>query len=361
MTPRQFAAIATVAALSLIAAIAVYSLRAPWTGEALGTGKLFPALASEAASIDRIVVTQGGKPLTIERDGEVWRVTSQDGYPAMNEKVRALLLALTDAKLLEPKTRVADRYGLLEVDDPASKSSNARLITLEDAAGRTLGEIIAGKQRTGAAPAAGQGTGGTYVRRPGDEQSWLASTAIPGGSALKDWANPRVFETQTERIKDLTVEVRGEPPYTLKRNDDGSHALAAIPSGKKVKYVNMIDNIVEAASFLDFERVRKQPATPETEAGTVRFETDGGLKIALHVRRGEDGGTWIAIDPSGEGDAKKAADDIRARTDGWEFEVLPSKVDTMLKKEADLLEDIEASAGGAPHPGPGAPFAIPTP
>jgi hypothetical protein len=359
MTPKQFAALATVAALSLIAAVAVHSLRAPWTGESLGTGKLFPALASEAASVSRIVVTQGGKPLTIERDGEVWRVASQDGYPAMNEKVRALLLSLTDAKLLEPKTRVPDRYALLEVDDPAGKSSNARLITLEDAGGRTLGEIIAGKQRA-ATPAAGQGTGGTYVRKPGDEQSWLASTAISGGSALKDWANPRVFETQTERIKSLTVEIRGEPPYTLKRNDDGSHALAAIPAGKKVKYVNMIDNIIEAASFLDFERVRKRPATSGPEAGVVRFETDGGLAVALHVRRDKDG-TWVTVDPSGEGDAKKAADDIRARTDGWEFEVLPSKAETMLKKEADLIEDIEASAGGTPHPGAGAPFAVPAP
>ncbi len=352
MTPKQFAALATVAALSLIAAIAVHSFRTPWAGAPPGSGKLFPALASEAASVDRIVITQGGKPLVIERDGEMWRVASEHGYPAMNEKVRALLLALADARLLEPKTRIADRYALLEVDDPG-KSSNARLITLEDAAGHTLGEIIAGKQQTGAAPAGDHGTGGTYVRRPGDAQSWLASTTISGGSALKDWANPRVFETQTERIKDLTVEVRGEPPYKLKRNDDGSHALAAVPAGKKIKYVNMIDNIVEAASFLDFERVRERPAAPGPEAGSVRFETDGGLAIALHVRRGEDG-TWMTVDPSGEGSAKQAADDIRARTAGWEFEVLPSKADTMLKKEADLLEDIAAPESAAPRPGPGA-------
>jgi hypothetical protein len=358
MTPKQFAALATVAALSLIVAIAVYSARMPWTGETVGAGKLFPSLASDAAKVERVVIEQGGKSLALEKSQDQWLVKSQDGYPASTEKVRALLLALSEATLLEPKTRVSTRYAILEVDDPAGKTSTARLIRLEDAGGNTLAEIIAGKQHAGAL-SAGQGAGGTYVRRPTEEQSWLASTSIVGGSALKDWANPRVFETQTERIKELTVEVQGEPPYKIKRNDGGSHELETVPAGKKIKYVNMVDNIIEAASFLDFERVRKVAAAPSGESGTVRFETDGGLKIALTVRRDKDG-TWIAVDPSGDGDAKKAADDIRARASGWEFEVLPSKADTMLKKEADLLEDVETSES-APNPATGAPPALPTP
>jgi hypothetical protein len=359
MTPKQFAALATVAALSLIAALTVYSIRTPWTGETAGTGKLFPSLASDAGDVERIVIEQGGTPLAIERSGDQWLVKSQGGYPASADKVRALLRALADATLLEPKTRVAARHALLEVDDPAKKNSSARLIRLEDRSGNTLAEIVAGKQRTGAGPS-GESTGGTYVRRPSEEQSWLASTSILGGAALKDWANPRVFETQTEQIKELTVEVKGEPPYKVKRNAGGSHELEAIPEGKKIKYVNMVDNIIEAASFLDFERVRKATGASDGEAGTVRFETDSGLEIALTVRKDKDG-TWITVDPSGEGDAKKAADDIRARASGWEFEVLPSKADTMLKKHADLLEDVETSESTSPAAPPGAPPPLPTP
>jgi len=359
MTPKQFAALATVAALSLIVAVAVYSARVPWTGDTAGAGKLFPGLASQANGIDRIGIEQGGKSLALERTGDRWLVKSQDGYPASPEKIRALLLALTDATLIEPKTRITGRYALLDVDDPAQKTSNARLIRLEDRSGNILAEIIAGKPRTGADPTTGHGGGGTYVRRPGDEQSWLASTTIAGGAALKDWVNQRVFETQTEKIKELTVEVKGEPPYKVKRAADGSHALENIPDGKKIKYVNMVDNIIEAASFLDFERVRKAVSTQEGAAGTVSFETDGGLKIALNVRRDKDG-TWITVEPSGEGDAKKAADDIRARTDGWEFEVLPSKADTMLKKQADLLEDI-ATSETVPPAGSAPPAQFPTP
>lgn len=376
MTPKEFAALAATATVSLIAAIAVYAARAPGTGEAAASGKLLPNLESDAGKVARIRVTQGGKPLTIARNGDLWLVESQDGYPASSEKVRTLVTALADAKLLEPKTKVPARYALLEVDDPAGPNSNARLIQLEDASGNPLAEVIAGKQRPAPADAAAsvaKNRQATYVRRPGDDQSWLASTSIGGGGALKDWTDARVLETPGGKVKELTVTVAGEAPYKIKRNADGNHELDAIPAGKKIKYVNMIDNIVEAASFVDFERVRKAPGTPGGEAGSVSFETDDGLKVTLKVRRDKDT-VWLSIEPSGEGEAKKAADEIKARTAAWEFAVLPSKADTMLKKEADLLEDIASAEssesttpGGLPGmppgmPGiPGMPPALPTP
>lgn len=361
MTPKQFAALATVAALSLTAAIGVYTARAPSIGDTTAAGKLFPSLAADADKVERVVVTQGGQSLAIEKSSDQWLAKSQDGYPASSEKVRALLAALADATLLEPKTKIPDRYAALEVDDPAGKTSSARLIKLENASGQSLGEIIAGKQRpTHTAELGGKGGNGTYVRRPSEDRSWFASTSINGGAALKDWVITRVFETQTEKIKQLTVEVEGEAPYAIKRNADASHALEAIPAGKKLKYVNLIDNIIEAASFVDFERVRKATGSEGGNAGTIRFETDNGLAIALNVRRDKNA-VWVTIDPSGEGDAKKAADDIKARVDGWEFEILPSKADTMLKKQADLLEDIAAANSEPAVPGAGAPPAPPMP
>lgn len=331
MTPRQFAALAATALASVIVAMLVYSARTNWGVADTGGGKLMPNLGADAGKVARIAVTQGGETVTIDKSGDRWTVTSQDGYPASTEKVRALLLALEDAKLAEPKTRLPARYSLLQVDDPASKTSSARLIRLEDESGGVIGEVIAGKDRM-------TGTAATYVRRPGDEQSWLASTRISGGTALKDWTTARVFETETEKVSLVTVEVEGEQPYEVKRVEGGAHELAVIPPGKKLKYVNLIDNIVEAASFVDFERVRKATGVPGGAAGKITLDIDKGLKVTLKVRRDKDA-TWTTIEASGDGDAKKEADEINGRTAGWEFEILPSKADTMLKKNADLLED----------------------
>lgn len=341
MTPKTFATLAATAVASLAVALLVHASQAPSTGETVSSGKALPDLQANAPRVERIAVTQGGTPLIIERVEDRWLITSQGGYPANAEKVRNLITALSDATLMEPKTKSPARYALLEVGDPAEANSNARLIKLEDSSGKTIAEIIAGKKRAGggAAAATGQRQTATYVRRPNEEQSWLASTDIAGGANLKDWANARVFELPTEKIKDLTVSVTGESPYTIKRAADGSHELQDIPQGKRIKYVNMIDNILEAASFLDLTKVRKASATPTGDAGTVSFETDDGLKLSLKVRREKDG-VWVTVEPSGDGPAKTAADEIRTRTAGWEFEAIPSKADTMLKKKADLIEDI---------------------
>jgi hypothetical protein len=337
MTPKQFAVLAATAAVSLLAAIVVYGARGTWTAETANAGRLFPSLKVDAGKIARVEIIQGDKTLTVEKSGDQWLLKSRDGYPAAADKVRALLVALIEADLLEPKTQRPDRFAVLEVDDPTAKTSNARLFKLEDASGAPLAEIIAGKRRLGQEgnPAAGEGT---YVRRPGENQSWLASTTITGGASLRDWAAARVFETEGAKVSRVTVEVQGEQPYEIKRTADGGHELEAIPAGKKIKYVNMIDNIVEAAAFLDLESVRKAVETPGGEAGSVSFQTDDGLKIVFKIRR-EKEGAWATIQATGEGAAKKIADEIEARAKGWEFAIMPSKVETMLKKRDDLLED----------------------
>lgn len=339
MTPRAFAVLATVAAVSLLAAVAIYSARVPWTAPAGNAAPLIADFGALAPKVARIEILGGGKTLTLEKAGEGWQVASQGGYPASPEKIRGLILALSEARLVEPKTRNPDRLGLLDVDEPTAKHSNARLIKLEDQGGTVLAEVIAGKPRAGQAGAApGSSSAGTYVRKPGDPQSWLASATISGSASLRDWVEPRVFETDTERVTRLTVEVAGNPPYEIKRNDDKTHTLADIPAGKKIKYVNMVDNIIEAASFMEFDGIRKATGAQGGDAGTVSFETDNGLKITIKVRR-ENDKTWATVEAAGDGGAKEAADAITRRAKGWEFEISPNKVSTMLKKKDDLLED----------------------
>jgi hypothetical protein len=348
MKPRLFAALAAAAALTLAAALIVYSASAPWTTSGSSGGKLLPGFAETAGKTAKVVISQGGKQITLEKAGDAWRLADRDGYPASTDKVRALLVALSEANLAEPKTQSSDRYRLLEVEDPAGKDANARLVTVKDESGATLAEVIAGKERPGQA---GTSKGGTYVRKPGDPQSWLADQKITGGIALRDWVNVHVYETPTEKVSRLGVEVKGEPPYEIKRNAGGTHELQDIPAGKKVKYVNVIDTMIEAASFLDLENVRKATASTEGEAGTLTLETDSGLRIVMKIRRDKDG-AWATLTATGEGDAKKSAADIAARADGWEFELMPSKANTLLKKRDEFLEDANATSGETAPGGP---------
>ena len=69
-----------------------------------------------------------------------------------------------------------------------------------------------------------------------------------------------MFETAPQRVSKLTVQVGSEPAYEIKREDDDTHTLADVPAGKKLKYVNSVEDIVTSASSLDFDDVRKAPA-----------------------------------------------------------------------------------------------------
>ena len=68
------------------------------------------------------------------------------------------------------------------------------------------------------------------------------------------------------------------------------------------------------------------------------IEADGGLGVTVRLRKeGED--TWVSLEASGaDGDAKKTAEDITKRTQGWEFKIPAQKAQSILKRRADLFE-----------------------
>lgn len=295
-----------------------------------------PGLAGDASKIARIEISQGPDKLTLEREGDKWLIASREGYPASTERVRALVAGSTDAQLIEAKTRNVERLKVLALEEPDTKNANSRLIRFMDGNGAMLGEVIAGKSR---ADAPGASSSGTYVRKPGDPQAWLASTSLEGGTSLADWAEKHLYEAQTEKIAELVVTVAGEQPYTVKRTSDDQFVVADMPAGKKLKFVNITDLMVEAASFFDLEDVRKASGELKGDArGQVEVKTDAGLTIRLAISTDKDA-TWARIEATGTGDGAKAASEIAARTRGWEFKMLPSKAATLLKKRDELLED----------------------
>lgn len=335
MKPNTFVGLLCAAVLSLVVAVSAYVTSRPWTPSGTLHGEAaIPALRSAEDKVAAIEVEQGGDTIKLGRKNGKWVVTSQEDYPANVDTIRKLLLNASEASLVERKTAKKDMLGILGLGDP--KTTSSRLIRFLDADGHVIGEIVAGNAKP---DAFGTNTSGTYVRLPDDDQSWLADRAIDASAKLGDWVTTRVIDIPTNSIKTASIEVSGQPAYAIDSNADGSHKLAQMPAGKKLKYVNSVDEIIESASYVDFQGVRKAAKTDTLpSAGTVSFETDKGLKVRLDVK--SDGKqAWIAVTPSGTGDAKKQADDIAALANGWEFKIPVAKVSGLLKKQDDLLEN----------------------
>ena len=124
-------------------------------------------------------------------------------------------MALGEAELVETKTSKADRYAALELEDPAEKTAKSRLVRLTGAKGNTIAEVVIGKQRP-EGYGTGQG-GGTYVRKPGDPQTWLANVELDASVAVKDWVKTSVLSLDADKISRISIEIPGEQALKIER------------------------------------------------------------------------------------------------------------------------------------------------
>ncbi|MDX2308505.1 MAG: DUF4340 domain-containing protein [Hyphomicrobium sp.] len=341
MKPNEFTALALAATAAFFLAVATYVAATPWASRlSFEPARLLPQLSSRASDVAAIEVRQGKTTAKLEKQDGTWRITSEGGYPADPEKVRALLVAATEADVVEKKTARMERHADLGLADPELAETSARLIRFLDKSGAPVAEIIAGRTTLDAFEAS---KGGTYVRRPGDNQSYLANREIAASLSLRDWAETKLVDLKPEVIKSIRIEPVGQAPYEIKRAADGkSHELVAMPAGKKLKYVSGVDDIAEAVSLIEFKGVAKAGAADNLPSkGKATFTTDNGFNVVVEFRS-DDKDAYVRITPSGEGDSKAAADALTQRTQGFDFEVPLAELRACIVNLADLIEDAPA-------------------
>src|SRR6056297_109272 len=192
MQPKHFNLLARAAIISLVAASLVHSAYNSFDDEVVSGQRLFPSLERDGNKTAQIAIQKGGRTLTIKKaeDGKDWGLVERAGYPAKPLQVRDLVVKLSQTELVEKKTRNEDLYGQLDLGDPAKKDANAAKVRLADESNATIAEIVIGKQRR---EAFGTGKTGTYVRVPGDPQTWLAKLDVNTSLDVSDWVEPAFF------------------------------------------------------------------------------------------------------------------------------------------------------------------------
>ncbi len=331
-------------ATTIVALILAAILHASSTQRSLGMVEgrpVIPELRRQANTLGSIELSKRGRTLTFVRNGEQWTIKERNGYPVQADKVRALLVQLTNAELAEPKTAAKDRWPLLDLEDPAAAEAKSSLVRLLDAGGKPISEIVVGKRRMNAF---GTGRHGTYVRRPSETQTWLASGEPNVTLDVKDWVDPLFFKTDVEKLKRVTIAHPNEAPIVVEREGEagkgGKFILKSVPEGLKVKESAGIEQIALSLGSIELEDVRKLDATPTGNAVSVTTAESGdGLTVTLRLRRdGAPDEAWLSISATGEGEAKKAADEINAKAAGWEFKIPKWKADQIGKRAADIFE-----------------------
>jgi hypothetical protein len=165
------------------------------------------------------------------------------------------------------------------------------------------------------------------------------SVEIPGEQPLKIERLAPVAAPAAKDAKDAKSPEKADQKVTPP-TEPAKLAFVGFPSdGKKLKDASAAESLARAVASIDLEDVRKLASPPAVDGvSLVKVESTEGLTMTLRLRK-EGDAHWLAVTGTGgEGDAKKAAEEIAGRTQGWEYKIPSYKADAILKKRADLIE-----------------------
>lgn len=254
-----------VAATLLVAGAAWYvsHLRAPETD--VGTPPLFPDLVSKVNDVKRVEIDSRANRAVLVGDGAAWRIENRDGYPARFEDVKRAILALGELRIIEPKTRLPEMYTHIGVEDVAAEDSKSTQVTLKDATGGTIASLIVGKER---AASSGPIKAARYVRKAGEEQSYLVEGELTLQADPLAWTDRSLLSVPAARIREVVIEHPGKDPVRMSRQKaaDIDLSLDGVPSGYKVRSTATVTSLASALEELRFDDVRA--------GGNVAFPAD---------------------------------------------------------------------------------------
>lgn len=275
MNPRRLS-ILVVAALVAITVAVLLANRTTESTQATNQS-LYPDLKTQAESVKAIRIFKAGdtRALEIVRDGAQWTLTERNGYPIAAIKARNLVRALSNARIVEEKTSDAAKFAALEVEDVSGADAKGIRIELEGPA--TSVDLIVGKD--------GPGGKSSYVRRAGEQKSWLVSEQLSASPEPRDWLQKEIINVSADRIQSATISIAGEKPYTAAKatRADADFKVAPLPKGKELSSASAASGVATALSSLSLDDVKPQGEVAATgkPVAQATFTTFDGLIVKL--------------------------------------------------------------------------------
>jgi hypothetical protein len=340
---------------------------------------MFPGLTAHLADAARIEITHQGTTIALVRLGDKpessWGLQQRGNYPVQVTKLRGMLTALTELRLVEPRTTDPTLFGRLGLADTDQKDSSADLLRVFDSAAKPIAELLVGHRRV---RTAGNVPDQVFVRRPGEVQTWLAEGSLQVDADPQLWLDRDIMNIDHSRIAGVVVH-RGDAELDFAAKD-GKLVLTA-PANPPPLEDYKLDDLDRGLELLTFEDV-----TPDKDAaaskvgdpiGTSVFTTSDGLAVHVTVLKGEkdiwarfsaDGGETTpgdkaASDKPPSDKIKDEAAKLNAKLAGWTFQ-LGSWKQAALTPDLDALKAPPpaptSAAAPAPTATPAPPAAAPT-
>lgn len=287
MNRKTLIGLAIAALCAIVAAVVLNQRGQPRSHAVAASEWLVPELRDRINEVSKIVVTAAGSKIvaTFERGANGWAIAEKDGYAADTGKLREFLLALAEAKRVEEKTAVKEKYALLGVEDVAEADAKGMQVSI-DGLGAPFAVILGNPGMRG---------GGQFARRVGEAQSWLASTAPALPKTASEWLRKDLADIPAARIASVAItQADGSTLRVTKPHDgDADFVLTDVPKGREVDSAFSVNALGSVLAGLNVEDVAPTGSeAPEGEVLKARYETFEG--VVVEVTAWPDGERYFA-------------------------------------------------------------------
>ncbi|MDP6603088.1 MAG: DUF4340 domain-containing protein [Rhodospirillales bacterium] len=368
MRPSTIIGLAAATILMVVAAAFGVAQHYRFAVSPLAEERLFPGLEDGLSDVARIEVEHATGKLTMTRTEAGWVVAEKHAYAANAEMVGKVALQLSQLRLVEPMTRMAERFPRVWLDDPSNQGSRAKLVRLKDTGGATLAEVMVGRPRYNLG---GGGLDGIYIRRPGEDQVWLAQGSLEFGKTEREWLQRQITDVASKRVHKVSaIDADGTAFVAVKAKPSDEHfEIQNLPEDAKLRrnWYWDVDDTARALRGLEFDDV--VPHTDKQIAGsevllTAEVRTYDGLIVTLTMledAEAEQSWTRItaSVDPAPVGvpdgedtegfktadEVKREADAINAAVADWTYGIADWRLKSLKLRLVDVLAKPQDDTG----------------
>lgn len=237
---------------------------------------LFPELVDKLNDVSSIQVDSGiGSSVQLEQLNNQWVVQSSSNYPASFNKIKEIVITLSDLKILATKTGNPELYSELGVAHPSDDGvAGSKLVKLSDDDG-VLIELIIGNRRKNSGRRAQ-----TYVRKPDDKYALLVDSGIEVGVRDSDWYENKILDISADRIQTVTLQ-KTDQQLVVGRSEQGDTEFKVL-EGATDEATVLLDKL---GTFLEGIHIDGVQSVDEFEfpedAVVATFNTFNGLVVTV--------------------------------------------------------------------------------
>lgn len=323
---------------------------------------LMPEISAQINDVGRVEIISAGNNVvaTMVKSGNDWQLEQMGGYRADWHKLKTLLAALAQAKVVETKTDNPEYYARLGVEGIAVEDAGSVLVNLS--VGDHITGVLIGHEA--------KGRSGQYVRLQNEAASALVDRNFEVPTGALDWADSSIVDINASEVAEVEIIHPGGERVLVTRisADQTDFDFVGLPEGRETRSSWAVNSLASVFSMLNMDSVRVEDSVDWGDAVKMRLlvfsgvevmadvvEADGEYLLRLRashpaanvvheqLEENESSTEQQDIEKQAVEAVAKTVESINQKVVGWAYGIKKNKYDTMVSKPEDLLKPLEQS------------------